>query len=74
METIELNGVRVTYPDTPEAHKAVFDHLMTWFHSHQCYSGESVAQSDRATLSSIEMLCDLADDVIGFEVEYDDDL
>ena len=66
-------AVTVTYEDTPEVHKAVFDHVLKWFHEHQCYNGEMIMQSDAPQLTAAEMLADLADDVIRFDAEWDDE-
>ena len=65
--------VNVSYDDTPEMHKAAFDRLLRWFHTHQCYSGESIMQSDAPQITAAEMLSEIADDVIKFETEWDDD-
>lgn len=74
MKSVTRRDQIVTYEDTPEMHKKVFDHLIAWFHSHGHYSGESIMQSDTPQITAPEMLSDLADDVINFETKWIEDL
>lgn len=61
---------RVTYDDSPEMAKRVYEHVLAWFHEHGCYVGESIMQCDAPQITAAEMLSELADKVIKFEVEY----
>jgi protoporphyrinogen oxidase len=62
----------VTYDDSPEMQRRVFDHVIAWFHSHGRYSGEGIMQSDPPQETAAPMLGELAD-LIGFETRDADD-
>jgi hypothetical protein len=65
---------RVTFYDSPEMAKRVYEHVLAWFHEHGCYHGESIMQCDAPQLTAAVMLSELADDVINFDVEYVEDV
>jgi hypothetical protein len=62
----------VTYDDSPEMQRRVFDHVIAWFHSHGRYSGEGIMQSDPPQETAAPMLAEVAD-LIGFETRDDAD-
>lgn len=68
--TIVRGDATVTYEDTPEQHKAVFDHVVAWFMTHGCFKGEGIMQCEAPQLSALDMIAELADDVIKFQVAY----
>lgn len=64
----------VSYEDSPEMHKKVFDHLIeNYFKKHGSYCGESIMQSDDPQIYAPELLSEIADDIIKFEVDYGDE-
>lgn len=73
MATRTKSNGTVIYDDTPEMHKRVFDHVMAWFHEHECYCGEDIIQMDKPQETAAPMLADLADDVIKFDVTWNED-
>lgn len=62
----------VTYDDSPEMQRKVWDAVMAWFHGHGHYSGEGIMQSDRPPETAAPMLADLAG-MIGFDYQWDDE-
>lgn len=66
-------GRVVSVDDSPEMQRKVFDHLMAWFRSHGCYRGESIMQNDAPQTTAAEMLSELADDVLDFDVRWEDE-
>lgn len=68
----EDGDLTVEYDASHKMQGKVFDHILAWFHKHQCYSGESIMQSDAPQLTAAEMLAELADDIIKFNVTYKD--
>jgi len=60
----------VSYEETPELKDKVFERVMQFFNTVGHYSGESLMQSDDVYEVGPEVLSDLADDIIGFEVKW----
>lgn len=52
------------------ARDAVYRKVLQFFIDNQCYSGESIMQSDAPQIESPELLADLADNVFKFNVEW----
>lgn len=54
----------------------VQDRILAWFKEHECFSGESIMQSDEPQLTAADLLSGLADEVFQFEVAHsaDDEL
>ncbi len=62
----------VSYEDTPELHKKVFDALIReYYQKLEVTIGEVIMQNDDAIIAAPEVLADLADTVIKFDVEED---
>lgn len=74
-KTIENQwGTKITYEDSPEVHKAVFNHLIeNYFKKHEQFSGEGILQDDDATIYAPDAMADIADDIIKFKFEEEDD-
>ena len=70
---IETKNYFVTFEDTPEMHKKVFDRLIEFFKKHESFRGESVMQCDNPQIEAPGVLADIADDIIKFEVAYKED-
>ena len=65
-------GAEVSYEDSPELHKKVFDYLMeNYFKEYECYFGECIMQSDDPQAYAPVVLSDIADDIIKFDVKYE---
>ena len=67
-------GDEVSFEDSPELHKKVFEHLLeNYFKKYNCYFGECIMQDDDSQIYAPEVLSDIADDIIKFDVNYDED-
>lgn len=71
---IKLDYCEISYEDTPEMHKRVFDYLIeNYYKQHEVFDGETIQQSDDPTIDAPNVLSEIADDIIGFESTYDDE-
>jgi len=62
-------GDNVSFEDSPDLHKRVFDFLMeNYFKKYDCFFGEGIMQSDDPQIYAPEVLADIADNLIKFEV------
>ncbi len=68
-----LDGMTVSYDDTPELRNAVFERVLLFFIEQKTFSGESICQMDGPQIEAPNMLGDLADDVFKFQTKYDGD-
>ncbi len=67
---IETDEYIVTFADSAEVKDAVFTRLIEYFKKHEAFSGESICQSDGPTVDAINVLSDIADDIITFDVNW----
>ena len=70
MKTIITDDYEITYDDSPEMAKAVFDKLIEWYIDTELFSGESICQSDTGNIEAPMILSDIADDVIKFDEKW----
>ena len=70
---LEPDDCIVTYNDDEKTRKAVFDAVIKLFVEHTSFDGESIIQSDWASIDGPEFLADLADDILKFDVKYEDE-
>ena len=64
---------KISYEDSPEVHKKVFDYLMeNFYQKYDSYLGESIMQSDDPQIYAPEVLAEIADDIIKFEYTDED--
>lgn len=63
----------VSYEDSQEVRDAVFEKIMDYYKKHNVFSGESIMQMDNPVIDAPTVLSDIADDIIKFKVEYDED-
>jgi hypothetical protein len=64
--------MKVVYCANQETKQKVFDAVINWYLENELFSGEAIMQSDRGIEGAPELLSDIADDILQFEVEYDD--
>jgi hypothetical protein len=67
---MDFDDYTISYSDTPEMHKAVFDAVMKYFNDHQSYHAEVIMQSDNCIIDAPEVMAIIADNVIKFKVDY----
>lgn len=64
---INRDDYTVSFKDTPEVHKAVFDYLLeNYFVKHDAFSGEVICQNDECNIEASHVLSQIADNVIQF--------
>lgn len=69
--TVKLSDATVSFEDDPATHKMVYDTVLKFFKKHECFSGESVFQTDGPQVEGPELLAELTDKVFKFDVEWD---
>ncbi len=62
--TIELDRRRVTFEDTPEMHKAVFDAFIVFCVRNDCWSGESFCQCEWPQVDAMVFIPELMDKIL----------
>jgi len=65
--------MKVVYCANQETKQRVFDAVINWYLENELFSGEAIMQSDRGIEKAPELLSDIVDDIIQFEVEDEDD-
>jgi len=60
----------VTYDDSQETRNAVFNRVIDWYFMHGSFSGESIVQSDDPSIDAPNILAQIADDIIKFNVVW----
>jgi len=70
MKEYKTEDMKVTWEETPEKIKAVYDKVVDFFKKHESFSGECIMQSDAPIIESPELLSDIADDIMEFNAEY----
>ena len=71
-DELRNNGIKsVTFKDSQEIHEEVFLKLLEWYLSKQSFNGESIMQNDDPMMTASEILGEIADDIIQFEVEQE---
>ncbi len=68
----EFEDHSVEFEDTPEMHKAVFDKVIEYFKTEDCWSGEGLYQSDSPQIQGLALIATLSDKVLKFKVKYDE--
>lgn len=67
-------GDKVSYEDNPEVHKKVFEYLMeNYFKKYNCFFGEGIMQSDDPQIYAPQVMANIADDIVKFEISYEDE-
>lgn len=72
MRSIETKDCIVTFDDSIVMKNEVFNKIIQWFLEKNEFSGEGIMQSDSCLIGAPNLLCDLADDILKFKVEYKD--
>lgn len=68
--TFETDDCKVTFNSGPETKEAVFNKIIEWFKEYQSFSGECICQSDDPQIYAPQLLGEIADEILKFEVEY----
>ncbi|MCK5610721.1 hypothetical protein KAR91_53100 [Candidatus Pacearchaeota archaeon] len=70
---IKTENFIVEFDDSPEMAAKVFKRLIDWYKEHESFCGETIQQRDEPIIDAPNILSLIADDIIKFDVEYDDD-
>jgi len=62
----------VVYNQSQEIKNAVFNRLIDWYFKHQRFSGEGIMQSDDPLIDAPVILSEIADEIIKFNVRWDE--
>lgn len=68
----EIEDGHVSYDIGPETQREVFWKLLGFFIEQGLFTGECIMQSDSPSLDGPELLSEIADDIMKFEVEWDE--
>lgn len=58
----------VTYSQSQDVKNAVFDRLIDWYFIHGSFNGGSIIQCDDLSIDAFNVLAQIADDIIQFDV------
>ena len=67
------DDMSISYDETVEVKEAVFRKLIDWYKEQELFSGESICQSDRGYEHGVVVLGEIADDIIKFDLKYDEE-
>ncbi|MCK5601995.1 hypothetical protein KAR91_09005 [Candidatus Pacearchaeota archaeon] len=70
----EISGecFKVSFNDSDEVRDAVFEKVLEYFEEYECFCGESIMQSDDPIIYAPHYMSQIADDIIKFNVEWED--
>lgn len=69
MGTVDTENYVGTYRDDEATKQAVFDKVVAFFVKHESFHGECIMQSDDPQIYAPELLAEIADEVMHFEIE-----
>lgn len=73
MKKIETSDFICKYDDSESVKNAVFERVMEFFKTHESFHGEQIMQSDSPLIDAPNVLADIADNIIKFNVEWKGD-
>lgn len=65
----ETQNYIVSFDDTLRMHDQVFDALIAWHKKHEAFNGESICQCDDPSIDAMNIVSDIADEIIKFKTE-----
>jgi hypothetical protein len=69
---IETDEFIVRFMSNDSTKEKVFTALIEWYKKHGAFSGESICQCDGPQIDATNILSEIADDIIAFDVEWKD--
>ncbi len=69
---VVLRDCKVSFNNDTETRDAVFAKLINWYFKHEQFSGEGIMQCDGPLIDAANILCDIADKIIQFDVKWDE--
>lgn len=62
----------VAFNNSQATRDEVFDRLIAWYFEHQSFDGECVVQNDNPAMDAPNILAEIADDIIKFDIKWDE--
>lgn len=72
MRKFKTESASGKFNDDQATKDKVFEAVVEFFLKHEAFSGESVQQNDGPQIEAPELLADLVDDIIKFDVKWND--
>lgn len=72
MPKLIFKGYSVDYECSDEVKDAVFERVVQYFIEHEVFHGESIHQMDNPTIDAPNVMSDICDNIIKFEVAYNE--
>ncbi len=70
--TKEFKDFTLTFEDTAEAREKCWQTCLNWFMENKMFAAEVISQSDDGQINSVDLTCELADEVFKFEEDWKD--
>ena len=67
---IQKPDYTLTYKNDEETRNKVFNRVIKYFLENESYSGESIYQMDQPQIDAIELVANLADEIIKFKHKW----
>lgn len=71
---IETEHLIASYTDNEDVREKIFKRVLDYFKENEIFSGEAIHQDDNAIISAPNVLSDIADDILMFNVADKDDV
>ena len=68
---IMTNGA-AAYNNNQATRDAVFDKLIEWYFKHECFHGANIIQHDEPNMDAPNILAEIADDLLKFDIKWDE--
>ncbi len=72
IKKVVLRDCKVSFSDDQEVRDKVFYRLIDWYLGHESFSGESIMQCDIPMVDAPNILADIVDKIIKFDVKWDE--
>lgn len=66
-----MSNTRVEFDETNEMKDQVFNRVIEYYFDQNAFHGEVIMQSDDCIIAAPNVLADIADNIIKFQVEYE---
>ncbi len=74
MRTRKMESGTATYHDSQEVKNAVFEKIISWLIKYEISSGMSIMQGDDAYMSAPELLAEIVDDILEFDIKSENEI
>lgn len=74
MPKLVFKGYSVDYECSDEVKDAIFERVIQYFIEHEVFHGESIHQMDNPIIDAPNVMSDICDNIIKFDVKYTSDM